>query len=337
MSPRTISFKNADPKMFFDESLPVQELVGKGFVSIAFLSATSVVVKVAAEKTSKDSTTNVELHNGLLILETCADSTQTMIQVLNGLSPPALPSNVEKYRTEIVPIQDMLASFTGNAYFTDPGPDAGLQAMPGIDEEIDEGLPEEEPEYLEEPEETDTDLMGQLWQSQSEAEPDEMSESYLDSELAQSTASVILSVPPVAPTEDVMMASREDVMVHSMLNFQEDHFSRKEAVGGTAHRWDSKQNTYGLGSDAIIRQSPLKVTVRDVHVIYHLSTVTIGNTPETAFPRLFKRSRSRQRREDREAGVAYRQGLRKTTSLRLATSFSTPFTLAYRQTEILGS
>lgn len=271
--PRSTPIHNADPKMFFDESLQIQELVGAGFVPIAFLSAASVAVKVSSEKSGKDSTTEVEFNNGLLILETCADSTQTMIQVLSSLSPPALPSKVEKYRTEVVPIQDLLASFTGNAYFTEPDRDAGLQAMPGIEEAMDEDHPEE-PEYLNDPEELeeddDSDFIGQLWQSQTEAEQNEMSESYIDSELGQSSASVALSIPPVAPTKDVMESSGEDIMVHSMLNFQEDHFSRKEAVGGTAHRWDSKQGTYGLGSETVIQKSPLKVKVREVHVIWHL-------------------------------------------------------------------
>lgn len=271
-SPRNTTFKNADPKLFFDESLQVQELVAAGFVPIAFLSAATVVFKTSSQKGEKESTSDVEFSNGLLILETCADSTQTMIQVLNGLTPPALPSKLEKYRTEIVPIQDMLASFTGNAYYTEPGPDAGLQAMAGIEEAVDEDLPENEAEYLEDAadDEEDTEFMGQLWQSQSEAEPDDMSESYLDSELAQSALSTGLRVPPVAPSEHELEETRDDILVHSMLNFQEDHFSRKEAVGGTAHRWDSKQNTYGLGSDAVVQRSPLKVKVRDVHVIWHL-------------------------------------------------------------------
>lgn len=272
-SPKSTTSKNADPKMFFDESLQVQELVAAGFVPIAFLSAALVAIEVSSQSPERESTSNVELSNGLLILETCADSTQTMIQILNGLSPPALPSKVEKYRTQIVPIQDMLASFTGNAYFTESGPDSGLQAMPGIEEGVDEVLPESELEYLEDAEEPgedeDPDFAGHLWQSKSEAERDDMSESYLDSELALSNLAG-LSVPPLATTENMMEASREDIMVHSILNFQEDHFSRKEAVGGTAHRWNSKQNTYGLGSDAIIRQSPLKVKVRDLHVIWHL-------------------------------------------------------------------
>jgi autophagy-related protein 2 len=276
VSPKSTTFKNADPKMFFDESLQVQELVAAGFVPIAFLSAASVMFETSLQKLEKESTSNVEFNNGLLILETSADSTQTMIQVLSGLTPPALPSKVEKYRTEIVPIQDMLASFTGNAYYTEPGPGAGLQVMAGIEEAAGEDLPEDEPDYHEDAgeDEEDPEFMGQLWQSQSEAEAeaeaDDMSESYLDSELAESTLFTDLRMPPVAPSEPEMEESRDDILVHSMLNFQEDHFSRQEAVGGTAHRWDSKQNTYGLGSDTVLQQSPLKVKVRNVHVIWHL-------------------------------------------------------------------
>ncbi len=55
-----------------------------------------------------------------------------------------------------------------------------------------------------------------------------------------------------------------------MLDFRTDHFAPKPSVGGTAHRWNSTQNTYGLASDAIFERSPLKVRVRDVHIIWNL-------------------------------------------------------------------
>jgi autophagy-related protein 2 len=56
----------------------------------------------------------------------------------------------------------------------------------------------------------------------------------------------------------------------SELDFKEDHFSSKSAVGGTAHRWNSTQNTYGLTNEVKLGGSPLRVRVRDVHFIWNL-------------------------------------------------------------------
>jgi autophagy-related protein 2 len=56
----------------------------------------------------------------------------------------------------------------------------------------------------------------------------------------------------------------------SELDFREDHFAKQSAVGGTAHRWDSTENTYDLSNDTKLQKSPLRVRVRDVHVIWNL-------------------------------------------------------------------
>lgn len=99
---------------------------------------------------------------------------------------------------------------------------------------------------------------------------DEMTASHVESHLGQSMMSESIHIAPV----DVMAGSTHDldqsVMSHSLLDFRQDHFAPKSSVGGTAHRWNSTQNTYGLASDAIFDRSPLKVRVRDVHVIWNL-------------------------------------------------------------------
>ncbi|KAL6253246.1 autophagy-related protein 2 [Rhinocladiella similis] len=255
--------ENVDHKLFFEENDQVQQLTKAGFVPVGSMSSASAVINITEEK--QQTQVDVEFRNNLLFLETCADSTQTMIQILSGLSPPTAPSKIAKFRTEIVPIQDMLASFTGNAFVSEPGPELGLQASrmtavgtsfsgssAGEDDEDDE------PEFA-------RDIYGDA-----EDADDEMTASHVESDLGRSTMSESIHVAPVDITGSETGDLSESIMMHSLLDFRTDHFAAETQVGGTAHRWNSEQNTYGLASNTLFANSPVKVRVRDVHVIWNL-------------------------------------------------------------------
>jgi len=261
---------NADQKLYFDQNDQVQQLTKAGFVPVGSISSASALVKVMEEKATPDRRLDVELRNNLLFLETCADSTQTLIQILGGLAPPAPPSKVAKYRTEIVPIQDMLASFTGNAFVSEPGPELGLPAFHTTtagqyeeDEEDGDGGGGRHSGH-------DDEFFIHHLQLEHDDADDEMTASYAGSELAQSTMSASVHIAPVDVTASDGADLSQSIMAHSLLDFRNDHFIPKSSVGGTAHRWDSSRNTYELGSDSLFERSPLTVRVRDVHIIWNL-------------------------------------------------------------------
>lgn len=263
---------NVDHKLYFEENDQIQNLTRAGFVPVGSISSASAVVNVIEDKVNHETRLEVEFRNNLLFLETCADSTQTLIQVLGGLTPPTPPSKVAKYRTEIIPIQDMLSSFTGNAFVSEPGPALGLQAS---QQTLKGRNFREEDEYEHEFDEDDDGddeggrFMDNMYREHDDAD-DEMTASHVESNLGHSTMSESIHIAPV----DVMASSTSDlgqsVISHSLLDFRQDHFAPKSSVGGTAHRWNSTQNTYGLASDTLFDRSPLKVRVRDVHVIWNL-------------------------------------------------------------------
>ncbi|EXJ91097.1 hypothetical protein A1O1_04204 [Capronia coronata CBS 617.96] len=255
---------NVDHKLYFEENDQIQQLTKAGFVPVGTMSSASALVQVIEDKVSGQTQLDVEFRNNLLFLETCADSTQTMIQILSGLAPPAPPSKVAKFRTEVVPIQDMLASFTGNAFVSEPGPELGLTASR---ETIVEGMSGFEDDYDDDDEETQ--YMTNLYADADDAD-DEMTASHVESDLGQSTITESLHIAPVDATGQSPDEMNESVMMHSMLDFRTDHFAPKTSVGGTAHRWNSTQNTYGLASDTVFERAPVKVRVRDVHVIWNL-------------------------------------------------------------------
>ncbi|KAK5949043.1 autophagy- protein 2 [Knufia fluminis] len=266
----------ADPKLYFDQNDTVLELIKSGFVPVGSVSAASAEVKILEEQATKQQFVDVEFRNNLFFLETCADSTQTLMQILGGLSPPQAPSKVDKYRTQVVPIEDMLASFTGNAFVSERGPELGLQVDEAestptpstilnatAEDDLTQGLGTDD---------EDETFMNDLYLSQAEdAEHGRMAES---SVMSQSSHSSVgggsVHIAPVNMTANEEQPLEGSVMMHSLIDFRTGHFRNETSVGGTAHRWDSSKNTYGMGSETNAQQSPLKVRVRDVHIIWNL-------------------------------------------------------------------
>ncbi|KAJ5231051.1 hypothetical protein N7489_011759 [Penicillium chrysogenum] len=219
-----------------------QAYIDKGYVPVSSISSATAGVKLTSAEDGTKSL-DVELRDELLILETCADSTQTLISIMNGLQPPPPPNVNVKYRTEVMPIQDMFASFTGDAFAADP-PLPHDNDMTTISEGSSrEGQLTDELEYVSD----FYPVKGGLGGAGIEA-IDTDSNDLLDSFHSQYQISSSM-------TE---------------LDFQGDHFAKKSAVGGTAHRWDSTRNTYGFANDTKLERSPLRVRMRDVHFIWNL-------------------------------------------------------------------
>ncbi|KAH1579731.1 autophagy- protein 2 [Aspergillus fumigatus] len=229
------------------QSDQIQSFIDMGFVPVSSISSAMATVKLLQLDDDGTKSVDVELKDDLLILETCADSTQTLISIINGLQPPTPPSVAVKYRTEVLPIEDMLASFSGDAFAMDPPPgQAEITEAPTIVEPEDGGPRiEDELEYVSDfyPVKSGPDNLAPT----GSAVPSESNE-LLDSFHSQYYVSSSVSD----------------------LEFKEDHFANHSAVGGTAHRWDSTQNTYGLTDDSKIRKSPLRIRVRDAHIIWNL-------------------------------------------------------------------
>lgn len=94
----------------------VPDFIRQGWQSVATITTTELKVHIADDG-KDDRLMNVVLTSGLFLMESCADSTQTLIAVLGGLSPPQPPSKAKRYRTNnSAPITDMMASFSGEPY-----------------------------------------------------------------------------------------------------------------------------------------------------------------------------------------------------------------------------
>ncbi|RQM05350.1 hypothetical protein DH86_00001875 [Scytalidium sp. 3C] len=239
-------------------SSQVADLCATGFVSVSYISSAKAIVQII-KNDDGESTIDVELRDDLFVLETCADSTQTLISVLNGLAPPTPPSKEIKYRTKVIPVKDLLASLSGDAFGTAEGTydfddDFGIIESSLSDEGAseDQGLGFDSHYYEEDPQEPYHDAVRE--------DTDDKSLSSMQLSVRDTTDGVLLE-SLVAPQEEL-----ED----EPLEFQEDHFGSKSMVEGTAHKWNSVKNTYDRSNDSKVLKSPLTVRIRDVHIIWNL-------------------------------------------------------------------
>ena len=238
------------------QSVLLHILSDVGFVSISTVSAAKAVVRVAAYPTK---VVDIEIKDDLFVLETCADSMHTLQNIVNGLSPTRPPSKELRYRTEIVPVEDMLASFSGEPLATNTNEDDVVLPL-----ELDEGdmVDDEVPQNLE--------YVSSFYNPDQAALErgitDSMLEEDLDSVTGPSMPRKMGDKNQLESFEDQKEVPRGSVT----LDFQDEHFGTISMVGGTAHRWNSKENTYGLRNDKGLRESPLRLRIRDVHFIWNL-------------------------------------------------------------------
>lgn len=250
-------------RSFDGGSSQVADLCATGFVSVSYFSSAKAVIHVTGATDEAEKYIDVELRDDLLVMESCADSTQTLIAALNGLKPPMPPSQEVKYRTKVIPVQDLLASLSGDAFGTAEGNyDFDQDFGPALVGGTETGEDDEDTSEL--------DFNSHYYQEEDSLEHHDDSKDYEESR----QGSVLFDQLQSQDTNDGVLlesfSEREQVHIQEELHFQEDHFGSGSILEGTAHRWNSAKNTYDRSNDQKVRNGPLKVRVRDVHIIWNL-------------------------------------------------------------------
>ncbi|KAI9771088.1 MAG: autophagy- protein 2 [Geoglossum simile] len=235
----------------------VSDLCRMGFVSVSYISSAKAVFKLLDSGVEGEQCVDLELRDDLLVLESCADSTQTLLSIINGLKLPTPPSQDIRYRTEIVPVEDMLASLSGDAFAPSAPTDSSFPLSLEEGDMVDDDVPQ------------NLEFVESFYRPESELTSEEIADSLLEDDLGQ------LASPPKTRElggKVLLESFREQYSVtpNEPLEFHEDHFELKSGIEGTAHKWNSVKNTYSAVHQGKIRGSPLRVRVRDVHVIWNL-------------------------------------------------------------------
>jgi autophagy-related protein 2 len=234
----------------------LQELSRLGFVSLSSISAAKVLVDIAGDGKDTPQLVNVEFKNELLVLESCADSTQTLVDILNGLQPPSPPSTAERYRT-VVPLQEMMESFTGDA-------------MPA-DEGIEDDDFMDNADLVEDEVPTNLEFVGSIYNQDLPTDED-----MGDSMLGEDDLGALAASPVVKQRGDrgLLESFQEQYEVtkgEDNFDFSTDYFNDSDSERkGKARKWDSTQNQYHLTNEFKTPDAPLKIQVRDVNIIWNL-------------------------------------------------------------------
>ncbi|OTA06394.1 hypothetical protein A9Z42_0071440 [Trichoderma parareesei] len=235
-------------------------LSAQGFVDICYMSSAKVTV-VVAPGVDGEKQVEVEVRDDLLVLETCADSTQTLISLANALSPPTPPSKENKYRTKVMPVQDLLASISAEAFGRPEGEYdfdqdfAGAQEMAKSQSEAGFGVDNNFP------------IESQFYGSEAEGEElfDAMKLSATSQDTRmQDTQEGVLITGLDRSRSYISEGSSDD------LAFKEDFFNESAPDEHGAKIWNSVKNSYDKAPANLVKRSPLKVSVRDVHLIWNL-------------------------------------------------------------------
>lgn len=240
----------------------VVELCQRGYVDICYISSARVTFSIVGGQEDGEKYLDVELRDDLLVLETCADSTQTLITLANALTPPTPPSKEIKYRTTPgVPLQDLLSSISADAFGRAEGDydfdnDFGLaQELGGDDDSVDFG---------ESSQSSPLNFDSQFYE-EADAE-----------DLLGSTAGSMFSEPASSQdTQDGVLltnfSSQPEMDDDEELVIDENYkFGADSGMEGSTRRWNSAKNEYERSSTPKAERPPLTVRVRDVHVIWNL-------------------------------------------------------------------
>ncbi|KAF6844038.1 ATG C-terminal domain-containing protein [Colletotrichum musicola] len=241
-------------------SQQVSRLVSQGFVSICYISSAKAIVKVTESRDDGEKHVDVELRDDLLVLETCADSTQTLITLANALKPPTPPSKENKYRTNIVPVQDLLASISADAFGRAEGNydfdrDFELAQELGGDDEYD---------MASESDDSGLHVNSHYFSNAGPSVP-----------LFDAEASVASHATSGHGARDALTDFNASGSAHvsddgSDLLIHDTFFNQAEDAAGKAKIWNSIKNTYDRAPMELIARAPLRVSIRDVHVIWNL-------------------------------------------------------------------
>ncbi|KAF3199960.1 autophagy- protein 2 [Orbilia oligospora] len=97
---------------------PLEELyyyTSQGYVSVLTATSAKVNLNFDNDDVGGETSVLVNVEDTFIFVESCADSTQTVISILNGMKPPLPESEEIKYMTQIMPV-DVFANLDEDAF-----------------------------------------------------------------------------------------------------------------------------------------------------------------------------------------------------------------------------
>ena len=244
-----------------DRRSQLEILSDLGYVSVSLISAAKATIKVIKLEDDPSRVIDVEIRDDLFVLESCADSTQTLQNILAGLAPPTPPCTELKYRTEVIPVENMLASFSGDAF-------PATQINHTNDEELPLGL--DEGDMVDDDVPQNLEFVSSFYNPDQDSVYEGIADSMLEEDIESLPSSSVVREIGSKPLLESFEEQTQIAPDISPLDFQDDHFGMSSVMGGTTRRQDILQSTHPSSKKYRVHASPLRVRVRDVHFIWNL-------------------------------------------------------------------
>ena len=317
----------------------VTALSKQGFVSVGSIMAAKIVARINESAISGTKSVDVDVSNELLLLETCADSTQTLVAILNGLTPPTPPSKQPQYLTEPMTIEDMVASFSGDAF---PKPEKPPVTLFDVEEEteddpdlmIDAPILDEDDDGLLEESTMTSSLYGPIGSlmdggDKSEDEDTDFEPDTAESFLEEEDPFEMTMTPTDVPLSDTALvkslnkqyraATRDESVVLDNYEIEDlgfDALGGNNSVLGNAYRFNTPAARRRRAPEANSKpELPFKLRLRDLHIIWNIYdgydwqrtrdgiTKAVEQVEARAEQRKAKRRQSRPEEEDEESVI----------------------------------
>ncbi|KAF1808349.1 hypothetical protein P152DRAFT_223598 [Eremomyces bilateralis CBS 781.70] len=241
------------PAMTFGESKHARDLQDQGYVSIGVISAAQAVIQVD-EAADGAKAVEVDFKDELFVMETCADSTQTLIGMASGLKPKSPPiSEEQKYRTQVVPMEDMMASFTGDAFVEKEELEEESRSPDEVDLTADDFF-------------ADMEFVGSFYHPNSDHASDRVDQYSLGERRPLGPRTSGRNINRVGAFQGTILAESTP----ERIDFEENHIISHPRIRRGRVKWDSINNKFLDPDESNRKCAPLKLRVRDVHFIWNL-------------------------------------------------------------------
>ncbi|KAF2429472.1 hypothetical protein EJ08DRAFT_650485 [Tothia fuscella] len=243
------------PKSSAVISPAIEDLTRQGYQPMATITKAYIIV-LAKEGEDGSPLLDVDINVGIFVMESCADSTQTLSDLLNGLQPPIPAKEQEHYRTNVVPITDIMASFTGEA-FTQP------------ETNQDDDLDMDDADHILEDLPSNMDFLGSFYNPEGDYDMDDQPSSPVTS-VARSSVYSTFGRPKEKVSFAVGIEEKfEHGSVEIRIDASEDYLLTTDAKA-PVRRWDPSTNKFKAISKNDAKVSPLKVKAHLKTVIWNL-------------------------------------------------------------------
>lgn len=260
---------------------------------VTAISLSSLTLRYEQNQAHRDGDPLAEivLEKMLLVIETCADSQETMAAVLGDLSAPSMSlEKKKKYQHKPMPIEDLLASLSEDAFVPQR-----KQVMGKLSEELSQ-IDEEDEIDAEDEDYLPDDMMNSVVATEDLSDEESlllshstfsdeskksggskvsdmsssMHSSMVSSSDMTSSTGTITNETPKEDLKAVMAAIEKASIPRDPLNPRPDPDLDQSVIFSAAQRWSSSKNTYIAATQSKLRSSPLKVHVQDIHIIWNL-------------------------------------------------------------------